>query len=154
MSENHGSTSAWTWLAVIVVPLLTLCLGGLTYWVRKLDDRQFEIVQEVVTRTDLERATDRLERRLEGLARLVVESNRPDHERRSRADPSTLTTERSAATPGHRGGPILSNVAPSGSGRGERQRQACRARLQTRRGALELALFPNSFNPMWRFSRC
>ena len=83
MSENHGTTSAWTWLAVIVVPLLTLCLGGLTYWVRKLDDRQFEIVQEVVTRTDLERATDRLERRLEGLARLVVESNRPNHERRA-----------------------------------------------------------------------
>lgn len=83
MSENQGSTSAWTWLAVIVVPLMTLCLGGLTYWVRKLDDRQFEIVQEVVTKTDLERATDRLERRLEGLARLVVESNRPGHERRS-----------------------------------------------------------------------
>jgi hypothetical protein len=84
MSENQSSsTSAWTWLAVIVMPLMTLCLGGLTYWVRKLDDRQFEIVQEVVTRTDLERATDRLERRLEGLARLVVESNRPDHERRS-----------------------------------------------------------------------
>ncbi len=83
MSENQSSTSAWTWLAVIVVPLVTLCLGGLTYWVRKLDDRQFEIVQEVVTKTDLERATDRLERRLEGLARLVVESNRPDHERRN-----------------------------------------------------------------------
>ncbi|HYN39572.1 MAG TPA: hypothetical protein VES39_09995, partial [Rhodospirillales bacterium] len=72
MSNNQSSTSAWTWLAVIVVPLVTLCLGGLTYWVRKIDDRQFEIVQEVVTKTDLERATDRLEGRLEGLARLVL----------------------------------------------------------------------------------
>ena len=83
MSENQSSTSAWTWLAVIVVPLVTLCLGGLTYWVRKIDDRQFEIVQEVVTKTDLERATDRLEGRIEGLARLVLESNRQDHERRA-----------------------------------------------------------------------
>lgn len=29
---------------------VTLCLGGLTYWVRKLDDGQFSIVREVATK--------------------------------------------------------------------------------------------------------
>jgi hypothetical protein len=47
----HGEF--WNVFGVLVVPLIGVVIGGIIYWLRKLDDRQYHIAVNNVTRADL-----------------------------------------------------------------------------------------------------
>tara|TARA_R110000803_G_scaffold210147_3_gene281232 strand:+ start:7477 stop:7746 length:270 start_codon:yes stop_codon:yes gene_type:complete len=52
-------------LTGIITALLVIVSGGLTTWMFKLDDRQFDIQSTVVTRTELLQTITRLETRMD-----------------------------------------------------------------------------------------
>lgn len=43
----------WQFFGIVVAPLVGVLIGGLSYWLRKLDDRQYHIAMNSVTREDL-----------------------------------------------------------------------------------------------------
>lgn len=43
----------WQFFGIVVAPLVGILIGGLSYWLRKLDDRQYHIAMNSVTREDL-----------------------------------------------------------------------------------------------------
>lgn len=47
------TTELWQFFGVVVAPLVGILIGGLSYWIRKLDDRQYHIAVNSVTREDL-----------------------------------------------------------------------------------------------------
>jgi hypothetical protein len=54
----------WQFFGVVVIPLIGLLVGGIVYWVRKLDDRQYHAITNSVTKTDLAEALRPIHERL------------------------------------------------------------------------------------------
>lgn len=43
----------WQFFGLVVAPLLGVIVGGIIYWLKKLDDRQYTVATHSVTRSDL-----------------------------------------------------------------------------------------------------
>lgn len=54
----------WEFFGVIVAPLIGVLIAGVVYWLRKLDDRQYQIAVNSVTRADLIEALRPINERL------------------------------------------------------------------------------------------
>lgn len=57
----------WQFFGIIVVPLIGIVFGGVTYWLRKLDDRQYQFVMNSVSKTDHVEALRQLNERISRL---------------------------------------------------------------------------------------
>lgn len=54
----------WNLFGMLIVPLIGVVIGGMIHWLRKLDDRQYHIAVNTVTRADLVEALRPLNERL------------------------------------------------------------------------------------------
>ncbi|TVR97357.1 MAG: hypothetical protein EA406_09850 [Rhodospirillales bacterium] len=54
----------WQFFALVVVPLIGVIFGGIVYWLRKLDDRQYYAAMNGVNKSDLAEALRPLNERL------------------------------------------------------------------------------------------
>jgi hypothetical protein len=54
----------WQFFGIVVVPLISLVIGGVIYWLRKLDDRQYHAAANSVTKADLTEALRPIHERL------------------------------------------------------------------------------------------
>jgi hypothetical protein len=54
----------WQFFGVVVAPLIGLIIGGIVYWLRKLDDRQYHAAVNSVSKTDLAEALRPMNERL------------------------------------------------------------------------------------------
>lgn len=43
----------WQFFGVVVAPLVGVIFGGITYWLRKVDDRQYQAAINSVSKADL-----------------------------------------------------------------------------------------------------
>lgn len=84
MTDSIFSPAVWAVLTAFVLPLIAVVVGSLAYWVRKLDDRTFNLAVKSVTHEALQIALrptndrlDRIEHRLNGAN--VIRMNRDDH---------------------------------------------------------------------------
>jgi hypothetical protein len=64
----------WNIFGVMVVPLIGIVIGGMIYWLRKLDDRQYHIAVNTVTRADLVESLRPINERL-----IRIESRLPNN---------------------------------------------------------------------------
>jgi hypothetical protein len=54
----------WQFFGIVVVPLVGLVIGSVVYWLRKLDDRQYHVMANSVTKSDLAEALRPIHERL------------------------------------------------------------------------------------------
>lgn len=54
----------WQFFGVIVAPLIGIVFGGVTYWLRRLDDRQYHAAMNSVSKSDLAEALRPLNERM------------------------------------------------------------------------------------------
>lgn len=54
----------WNIFGMLIVPLIGVIMGGMVHWLRKLDDRQYHLAVNTVTRADLVEALRPLNERL------------------------------------------------------------------------------------------
>ena len=54
----------WQFFGIVLVPLIGLMVGSVVYWLRKLDDRQYHVIANSVTKADLTEALRPIHERL------------------------------------------------------------------------------------------
>lgn len=58
------TTELWQFFGVVVAPLIGLVIGSMVYWLRKLDDRQYQAAMHSVSKADLANALRPMNERL------------------------------------------------------------------------------------------
>lgn len=67
----------WQFFGLVVVPLIGIIFGGIVYWLRKLDDRQYYSAMNSVTKSDLAEALRPLNERLIRIENRIETSGPP-----------------------------------------------------------------------------
>jgi hypothetical protein len=76
------TTELWQFFGLVVAPLIGVLFGGIVYWLRKLDDRQYNLAMNSVTRNDIVEALRPINERLTRIESHI--QNAPSHSPRWR----------------------------------------------------------------------
>lgn len=60
MAEKHESSMTWI-SQHLLMPILFVAVGGLVAWIQKIDDRQYSMKDEYISKNDFNTAVTRLE---------------------------------------------------------------------------------------------